>query len=600
MSADELSGFMQYATAVGFVLLAALVARRWLETRDPGRAWLVVATGALAAVAVIGRVQDALGTTSAVGQHVTLVLFLASGYALLRFRDVLLPLQRATRIVAGVAAVSLAAFAVVVGLPVADAQATSLQLAGLFAVVGLWVVFVGEPVVRLVRLGAELPSVQRARTRSLAVGYGLIIVILLIAVPSSGSEARPMVRFATQLGALAAIPMLFAAFEPPAWLRRAWRGPIEGDLARATVELLGFVDDRQALADRALTWARRLVGADSGFLRTADGIVALDRIEEAEADALISSLEAHGGSRLVPADASRYAIVVPLGGAGVMGVVSGAFTPIFGSDEVDRLIPFAASIGTALERVRVEDERHRYARELERANRDLARTNEDLERFAFIASHDLQEPLRMVSGYVQLLGRNYQGRLDADADEFIGYAVEGVTRMRTLLDELLAFSRIGTRGSPVERVDTGEIVADVRRELKASIAASGADLTVDPLPEVVGDRDQLRLVFRHLIDNAVKFRSERSPRIRIGAVRGDGAWEFSVADDGIGIDAAFADRIFVIFQRLHPRGEYPGTGVGLAMCDRIVQRHGGRIWVESQPGAGSTFRFTIPVQEGDE
>jgi len=206
----------------------------------------------------------------------------------------------------------------------------------------------------------------------------------------------------------------------------------------------------------------------------------------------------------------------------------------------------------------------------------------------------------MVSGYVQLLGRNYQGRLDADADEFIGYAVEGVTRMRTLLDELLAFSRIGTRGSPVERVDTGEIVADVRRELKASIAASGADLTVDPLPEVVGDRDQLRLVFRHLIDNAVKFRSERSPRIRIGAVRGDGAWEFSVADDGIGIDAAFADRIFVIFQRLHPRGEYPGTGVGLAMCDRIVQRHGGRIWVESQPGAGSTFRFTIPVQEGDE
>jgi PAS domain S-box-containing protein len=238
-------------------------------------------------------------------------------------------------------------------------------------------------------------------------------------------------------------------------------------------------------------------------------------------------------------------------------------------------------------------ERKHAEQELLARTDDLARSNAELENFAYIASHDLQEPLRMVASYTQLLQRRYQGRLDSDADEFIAYAVDGATRMQTLINDLLAYSRVGTQGAPFSRTDLEAILGDVLRILEMPIAEAGAIVTHDPMPVVTCDPTQIGQVFQNLITNAVKFRGDEPPRIHVSVREGDGEWTFSVADNGIGIEAEYFDRIFVIFQRLQGRAEYPGSGVGLAICKRIIERHGGRAWVESQPGTGSTFYFTL-------
>ena len=256
-----------------------------------------------------------------------------------------------------------------------------------------------------------------------------------------------------------------------------------------------------------------------------------------------------------------------------------------------------AVIRDVSDRKRTEQQLRQTADLLARQTTELARSNEELERFAYIASHDLQEPLRMVASYTQLLARRYRGKLDEDADEFIGYAVNGATRMQQLIRDLLEYSRVGTRGAAFSPVDCGEIFAVVIDDLTTVIGETGADIVAGPLPTVQGDRSQLRQLFQNLIENALKYRSELPPTVRIDAAREGDQWHFTVRDNGIGIAPDYAERIFVIFQRLHTQAEYPGTGIGLAVCKRIVERHGGRIWVESQVGSGSAFHFTLPAGE---
>ncbi|HEY6260321.1 MAG TPA: ATP-binding protein [Nitrospiraceae bacterium] len=232
---------------------------------------------------------------------------------------------------------------------------------------------------------------------------------------------------------------------------------------------------------------------------------------------------------------------------------------------------------------------------LEESIAELARSNADLQQFAYVASHDLKEPLRMVASYTQLLARRYKGKLDSDADEFIRYAVDGANRMQWLINDLLAYSRVTSQEQVFEEVDCTKVLEEVMSNLQLSIEESQAVVTHDPLPTVMADGGQLGQLFQNLIANAITFHGEEPPAVHVSAERKANEWLFSVRDNGVGLDPQYAERIFVIFQRLHDREEYPGTGIGLAICKKVVERHGGRIWVVSQVGQGATFYFTLPI-----
>jgi signal transduction histidine kinase len=235
--------------------------------------------------------------------------------------------------------------------------------------------------------------------------------------------------------------------------------------------------------------------------------------------------------------------------------------------------------------------------ELAERAKDLARSNGELQQFAYVASHDLQEPLRMVASFTQLLAKRYSDKLDDDAREFINYAVDGAKRMQTLISDLLSYSRVGTQGKAFELVHCDAVLDRVLKSLQLAIEDTGAVITREPLPAVAGDSIQLTQLFQNLLTNAIKFHGKKPPLVQISTENNGSMWKIAVRDNGIGISPEHADRIFVIFQRLHTKTEYPGTGIGLAICKKIVERHGGRIWVEASPGGGSTFFFTIPVAQ---
>jgi signal transduction histidine kinase len=244
-----------------------------------------------------------------------------------------------------------------------------------------------------------------------------------------------------------------------------------------------------------------------------------------------------------------------------------------------------------------EEERLKAMEKLKRITVDLERSNTELQQFAYVASHDLTEPLRMVVSYLELLSSRAKEKLDEEDREFIGYAVDGARRMQHLIQDLLAYARVDTRGQPLVPTDCEQLLATVLANLKVAIAESGTVVEHDPLPTVQGDVMQLTQVFQNLIGNAIKFRGREAPKIHVGVQRQNGEWVFQVKDNGIGIDPKNFERIFVLFQRLHTRQEYPGTGMGLAICKKIIERHGGRVWVESKPGEGTAFFFTIPTKD---
>lgn len=233
------------------------------------------------------------------------------------------------------------------------------------------------------------------------------------------------------------------------------------------------------------------------------------------------------------------------------------------------------------------------------ASEELARSNRDLEQFAYVASHDLQEPLRMVATYTQLLAERYQGKLDENADKYIHYAVDGALRMQKLVQDLLAFSRVGRQGTEMRSTDCKGVVEGALQNLEGALQESGAAVTYEQLPVVMADGSQLMQVFQNLIGNAIKFRGTAKPEIQIKAAMVAKEWMISVEDNGIGIAAEHVESVFVIFRRLHTREEYSGNGIGLSICKKIVERHGGRIWVESEPGHGASFKFTLPVKAAD-
>jgi light-regulated signal transduction histidine kinase (bacteriophytochrome) len=248
--------------------------------------------------------------------------------------------------------------------------------------------------------------------------------------------------------------------------------------------------------------------------------------------------------------------------------------------------------------------------ELQKLNEDLRQSNQELEQFAYVASHDLQEPLRAVTGYTQLLVQDYEDLLDESALEYTTYIVDGAQRMQQLIQDLLIYSRVGTHDLKLAATDCNTVLSRVVNNLQVAIAESNAIITHDPLPTVVADKTQLMQLLQNLIGNAIKFCREETRKIHLSAVRGDGEtqgsggytplkneWLFTIRDNGIGIKSQYLERIFEIFKRLHTRREFPGTGIGLAICKKIVERHSGHIWVESQPKVGTVFYFTLPHYE---
>jgi signal transduction histidine kinase len=262
-----------------------------------------------------------------------------------------------------------------------------------------------------------------------------------------------------------------------------------------------------------------------------------------------------------------------------------------------------ARLPEAIRRALVEKQertlRHQVEQDLARKVDELARSNADLEQFAYVASHDLQEPLRMVVAYTQLLSERYRGKFDENADKFLGYASEGAMRMQVLIQDLLAFSRVGRNGAS-GTVDCNGVVDEVLQTLASAIQESGAVVTRADLPAVWADRTQVAQVFQNLIGNALKFRGKEPPVISVQVEKADQQWLFDITDNGIGIAPESAENVFVIFQRLHTRTDYPGNGIGLAICKKIVERYGGRIWIEPRAGSGTTFKFTLPARAEDD
>jgi two-component system sensor histidine kinase/response regulator len=329
-----------------------------------------------------------------------------------------------------------------------------------------------------------------------------------------------------------------------------------------------------------------------------DGLAALAAVRQQRPDLVLTDvmmpgLDGYGLLRALRADPSTRTLPVILlsARAGEEALLEGLST---GAD--DYIVkPFSAR--ELLVRVRTHLELARTRREWATK---LERTNKELEQFAYIASHDLQEPLRMVRSYVQLLEKEYKGKLSGDADKYIHYAVDGAARMQALINDLLSLSRLDSEAKPLVPTESNTALADALADLQLTLTDTGAVVTKGVLPTVMADGEQLRLVFQNLIANALKFRQgSEPPQLQVSSERDGADWIISVKDNGIGIEPQHAERIFRMFQRLHGRGDYPGTGIGLAICKKVVERAGGRIWVDSEVGKGSTFRFTLSAARSE-
>ena len=421
-------------------------------------------------------------------------------------------------------------------------------------------------------VAAQLTARQAAarRTRNLAVAVGLASGLLTVFICLSfGALSRRMLRQAADLTA--------SLFEQKELLEVTLASIGDGVIATDTKGRVTFFN---RVAEALTGWppGEALGHPVDEILRFEHGTDG----SRAENPAVIAIRERR------PVAHSNGTVLVGRDGKRTHVDANGA--PTFDSE--GRLIGSVLVLHDVTERARAE-------RQLRQRTDELARSNQDLEQFAYVASHDLQEPLRAVAGPLQLLQRRYEGKLDDRADEFIGHAVDGATRMQTLIDDLLSYSRVGRLEDPKQPISVEHALELALKNLAVVLNETGAQVTHDPLPTVQGIAPQLTLLFQNLIGNAVKFRKKDRPvQVHIGAKPLGDEWRISVADNGIGIAEQYFERIFVIFQRLHTRREYPGTGLGLALCKRIVEHHGGRIWLESKPDEGTTFFFTLPRAAG--
>jgi signal transduction histidine kinase len=607
---------LQLATLAGFLAIASLALRDWLRLGDPGRGYLALAIGCLGITSAIGRVVTGIPHSLAwIVNDMSLVIFMISGLALLLFRDTIFPFGQRVKIALVAMTGVVAAAAVAAQLPSGGApRYTPLQFAVIVAVIGMWCLSVGEPSVRMWLVSRRLPAVQRSRLRALSAGYLGIVAILLGAVFAGSAASAPAVRLGFAVGAVALVPLLYAGFAAPAWLRRIWRQREEDQFRQATHDLLIFSPDSATLGAKALEWALRLAGARQGFIVfPGDAVLARQGLSESEAARVRTELGSESGIvRLAtPSGSSRaVAIVSPLvtrKASGLLVLLAGPFTPVFGADEVAWIGQYATLLAAGLERVALveamADLNQTLAQKVQEVTQQksaLEAANRELEAYSYTISHDLRAPLRAINGFTAILFEEHAAELSEPARDFLRRIGDSGKHMSELVDDLLAFSRLGRQQMRKQSVSTADVVQRAWDQVSAGLDGRQVEITIGELPNSESDPVLLEQVFVNLLSNAVKYSRMRPvARIEVGAtVTGPGRETvFFVKDNGVGFDMQYVGRLFGVFQRLHRAEEYDGTGVGLAIVHRIVQRHGGRIWADAAPDKGAAFYFTLEGAE---
>jgi signal transduction histidine kinase len=502
---------------------------------------------------------------------------------------------------------------------------TPLPVPASLAIVAYFALIDGYAVMAFIRAAFSSAGVTRNRLRFAAAGSALLILALVfagirVALPDLFPVLFPYIQLFAMLSALA----YYLGFAPPRWLRQAWQlgelrtylrrvQKIGGDSPKSEIlaELYDAVS--RAMGTPAVVkvlWdeeSEKLVLHKSSHSPTSTDLYFEGVVQRAWRERTPLVVQRKDGLdpqdvRLLESFRAGTLLLVPIATSeralGVL-LVFLEYGSLFVEDDLDLLNIFAQQTAFILENNVMLEELQRHTEDLEAKVQErtvaLQRSNEDLRRFAYIASHDLQEPLRTVSSYLQLVESRYSDKLDDDGQEFINFAVEGAARMKDLIDDILTYSRVEAQPGNFTLIDSGKVLDKTRQLLEVSINETKATITNDPLPQIKADEQLITQLFQNLIGNAIKYRSEKHPEIHVRANCENGEWVFSVRDNGIGIDSQYRERIFVLFQRLHNRSQYPGTGIGLAVCKKAVEQHGGRIWVESEVGKGSTFYFTIPT-----
>ncbi len=600
---------LQVATAAGFMAIGALALKDWLRRRDPGRGYLALAVGCLGIVSAMGRVTPEIPSALRPAfSDLSLVIFMMSGLALLLFRDTVIPLGRRVKTgavaITGVVAVAAAAAQLPSG---SSPQYTPFQFGVVLALVAVWCLSVGEPSVRMWLVSRHQPAVQQARLRALSFGYAGIVAILLSAVFAGSVANTPAVQLSIAMAALAMVPVLYAGFAPPAWLRRVWRRKEEELFQQATRDLLIFSPDTTTLAGKALEWALRMAGAKQGFIAfPKTTIVARHALGADEAARFCGEIGNQAGIRIIRSGrgATQTAIASPLvtgKATGMLVLLAGPFTPVFGADEVSWIGQYATLLATGLERVALVEEMAGLNQELAKTvgeirvqKAELEGANRELEAYSYTVSHDLRAPLRAINGFTAILLDEHAAELSDAAKDYLGRVDASGKHMGELVDDLLAFSRLGRQPMRKQSVNTAEVANNAWEQVNAGLAGRQVNIHISELPACESDPILLEQVFVNLLSNAVKYTRPRPvATIDVGAEVKAGETVYSVRDNGVGFDMQYADRLFRVFQRLHRADEYEGTGVGLATVHRIVERHGGRVWAEAAPDKGATFYFTL-------
>jgi len=585
----------QDLTALGFLALGAATAWEWYRRRGKAQGRLAVALVSLAIVAALGRVPEFVSVSGAAGVVVgvvTIFAFEASAYYVLLFRDAFLPLspraREAARILLGVT--------LVVGL----AEVTVLSNAGrivttaaAFELILAWVVFAGEPIVRFWLASRSLPSVQKARMRALSFGFAGLIAILVFDVFGGNALQDPTVTIVTQLIALAMVPIIYVSFAPPAILRGLWRMREAAELRAAIQDLLIFSPTRQDLAEKALGWAKRLLGAQGAFIVDSEGtIVARSGIDDAEVIEIMAARKgAPEGGLEDPLPGRGAAIVTPLHlteGRGFLGVTAGPFSPLFGSDEVNQLQGYASSVTAGLERVRVTER--------------LAAIERNKTQFLNLASHELRGPLTVVRGYVSMLQDGLLGTLNERGRKAVPVISTKVLEMNALIEQMIEAARLED-GALMLRPE----VNDLRDLVKAAVKSATPVLDGGHKVRVKGpdrpvhvrvDGERVKTIVSNLVSNAIKYSPEGGP-VEVDIVNRGGIARVSVKDQGVGIAKEDLPILFTRFGRVStPETDHlPGTGLGLYLGRQLARLHGGEITVDSDAGRGSTFTLHLPAAE---